>query len=186
MKKNDGIVTKNDGGRWELLRRNVRENICRYLRMKGEPLFSIPKNIGFMPFTSSTVTNLSSSPFKITCPVGFRKSKISVFAFKIPSLDFKNSKWHRPILVITQVSGFAIFAKRCISPKSLIPISSTAISCSCLSLKTVRGSPSSLLKFPWVFKVLYFRERTAAIISFVLVFPTLPVIPTTGMLSCSR
>ena len=36
-----------------------------------------------------------------------------------------------------------------------------------------------LLLFPSVFRTLYFFESTFAIISFVLVFPTLPVTPTT-------
>ena len=40
-------------------------------------------------------------------------------------------------------------------------------------------NPISLLKLPAVFNTLYFCESTEAIISFVLVFPTLPVIPTT-------
>ena len=147
-----------------------------------DALFSgSPKNTGSIPFTLRTVISLSSFPFNIICPSGRKKSKISVLARRIPSLSFRNSRWHWPILVMTQVSGRAIFASRCISPKSLIPISRTAISSSSLRRNTVRGSPSSLLKFPSVFKVRYFWESTAAIISFVLVFPTLPVMPTTGI-----
>ena len=67
------------------------------------------------------------------------------------------------------------------SPKSLIPISRTAISSPSRRRKTVRGRPSSLLKLPCVFRVWYFWFRTDAITSFVLVLPTLPVIPTTGI-----
>ena len=146
----------------------------------------MPKKTGRMPFTSCIVESLSSSPFNIICPSGRKKSKISVLAFNTPSRSPRNSRWHGPIFVMTHVSGFAIFASRCISPKSLIPISRTAISSSSRSRNTVSGRPSSLLKFPAVFKTRYFCASTAAIISFVLVLPTLPVIPTTGMPSCSR
>ena len=51
---------------------------------------------------------------------------------------------------------------------------------------TVIGSPISLLKFFCVLHTLNFCDRTEAINSLVLVLPTLPVIPTTGMESCSR
>ena len=43
------------------------------------------------------------------------------------------------------------------------------------------GTPISLLKFPFVLSTLYSSERTAAIMSFVVVFPTLPVTAHTGM-----
>ena len=147
--------------------------------------FLPPKKYGFLPFTSVTVASLSSSPFNTTKPSGAINSKISVFAFNTPSLSPRFSKWHWPIFVITQTFGLAILLRRRISPKSLMPISTTATSCSFLILKMVRGSPTSLLKFPWVFNTLYFAPNVAAIISLVLVFPTLPVIPTTGMVSCS-
>lgn len=58
--------------------------------------------------------------------IRFQETKISDFAFRMPSLDFRFSRWQRPIFVITQMSGLAIFARRCISPKSEIPISTTA------------------------------------------------------------
>jgi len=47
-------------------------------------------------------------------------------------------------------------------------------------LKIVRGTPISLLKLPWFFSTLKPFDSTAATISLVLVFPTLPVIPTKG------
>lgn len=51
----------------------------------------------------------------------------------------------------------------------------------------VGESIHDLQKFDtWVFSVRYFSFSTEAITSFVLVFPTLPVIPTTGISSCSR
>ena len=85
-----------------------------------------------------------------------------------------------PILVITEIVGFAIFVKRLISLKWFIPISITAASWS-FKFNIVNGSPILLLLFPSVFKVLYFFESTLAITSLVLVFPTLPVTPTTGI-----
>ena len=130
------------------------------------------------------VTSLSSSPFKITVPSGFIDLNISVFAFSMPSLVLRFSRWHHPIFVITHTSGHAIAVSLVISPKSLIPISSTAISSLSSSVKTVSGRPISLLKLPCVFFTLYFCARTDAIVSFVLVFPTLPVIPTTLISSC--
>ena len=72
------------------------------------------------------------------------------------------------------------------SPKWLTPISSTAASSSGVSRNTVIGRPSSLLKFPSVFRVRSFTERTDAIISFVDVFPTDPVMPTTGVFKTFR
>ena len=147
---------------------------------------SMPKNTGLIPSYSFTMQSLSSSPFNTIWPSFCRYLKISVFAFSTPSLSPRFSRWQVPILVITQVFGLAIFARRVISPKSLIPISRTAISSSSRRRKTVRGRPNSLLKFPCVFRVRYFSFSTEAITSFVLVFPTLPVIPTTGIWSCCR
>lgn len=56
----------------------------------------------------------------------------------------------------------------------------------CANLKIVSGSPISLLKFPSVLSTLYRCSKTEAIISLVLVFPTLPVIPTTLQDNCVR
>ena len=62
-----------------------------------------------------------------------------------------------------------------------MPISSTQISCSRVRRKRVRGRPSSLLKFPSVFSTRYFCPSTEATMSLVVVLPTLPVMPITGM-----
>ena len=77
--------------------------------------------------------------------------------------------------------GFAIETSKDISPKWFIPISITATSSSC-NLSIVNGKPILLLLFPSVFNVLYFLDTTFATMSFVLVFPTLPVIAITGIL----
>ena len=89
--------------------------------------------------------------------------------------------WEIPILVITAQLGAAISARRLISPKSLIPISTTATSCSGSRRNIVSGNPTWLLWFPSVRITFFSAERASAIISFVVVFPTLPVTPTTGI-----
>ena len=162
---------------------------CRRMRMPSMPRDSIseayaspcffPYQMGGFPFTCVMLASFSSSWFKMATPFSLRCANASVFAFKTPSSEPRFSKWHWPMLVITQISGFAVSASLCISPKSDIPISSAAISCSFCMPNIVRGSPISLLKFPAVLWTLYFSLNTAAIISFVLVLPTLPVIPMT-------
>ena len=142
-------------------------------------LLLIPNTSGRLPCTWLIVDNLSSSPLRITIPSGFIWLNISVLALRIPSLVPRFSRWQSPILVITHMSGCAILDNLSISPKSLIPISRTATSSSSVSLKTVSGSPISLLKLPSVFNTLYFSDKTELIVSLVLVLPTLPVIPTT-------
>jgi len=111
----------------------------------------------------------------------FIPSNISNLAFNMFSLEPKFPICEVPIFVITANVGFAILVKRLISPKWFIPISTTKASCS-FNFSIVNGNPILLLLFPSVFKVLYFIFTTFAIISFVLVFPTLPVIAITGIL----
>ena len=76
--------------------------------------------------------------------------------------------------------------RRCISPKWLMPSSMTAASVSGPMRKMVSGTPSSLLKFFSVRRVLNLRARTQATISLVVVLPELPVMPTTGTFTASR
>ena len=67
-----------------------------------------------------------------------------------------------------------------------MPISVTAASQAGGISRMVMGRPRSLLKFflvLWVWKV---DCSTAAVISLVVVLPTLPVMPTTLQLICSR
>ncbi len=84
------------------------------------------------------------------------------------------------MLVIRPTFGGASSTSRLISPRSLIPISRTAISWLESRLNRVSGSPISLLKFPWVFKALNFCDRTWYIMSLQVVFPVDPV---TAMMS---
>ena len=85
------------------------------------------------------------------------------------------------MFVITATSGLTISVIWSISPISLTPISTTAISVFLSNVKHVRGRPIRLLRLPGVFPTLNLSPRTLAIVSLALVFPTLPVIPTTGM-----
>ena len=140
-------------------------------------LLPVPKNTGLFPFASFIWINLSSSPLRYTIPLSAIDEKISVLALSTPSLSPRFSRWHCPILVIIHISGFTILESLVISPNSLMPISTTAISCSSRRRNNVRGTPTSLLKLPCVFNVLKCSESTEATISFVVVLPTLPVIP---------
>ncbi len=67
------------------------------------------------------------------------------------------------------------------SPGALAPISSTATSCSSVSASRLSGRPTWLFRLPVFFSTLYFVPSTAAVISFVVLFPFEPVMPTTGM-----
>ena len=62
-----------------------------------------------------------------------------------------------------------------------MPVSMTADRCLEESPSSVCGVPISLLKFAAVLSVLNFTPSTEAIISFVVVLPTLPVTCTNGM-----
>ena len=127
------------------------------------------------------VLSRSSSAFKNTVPLSGIKPSISVFALKTPGLSPSLSRWAFPMSVYTASVGLTICARRLISPKSEMPISITAASCSGSMRNIVSGTPSSLLKFLSVLSTLNRCDKTDEIISFAVVFPTEPVIPTTGM-----
>ena len=67
-----------------------------------------------------------------------------------------------------------------------MPVSITAAWCSGSRPSRVRGVPMSLLKFSGVFSTRSFAPSTAASISLVVVFPTLPVTWMKGMANRSR
>ena len=90
------------------------------------------------------------------------------------------------MFVITATSGFAARDSTLISPSALMPISITAAPWLSLSLKSVLGSPMSLLKLPSVRSVSYLAESAAYIMSFVEVLPTLPVTPQSFTANRSR
>ena len=85
------------------------------------------------------------------------------------------------MFVITAMSGQAMPASRVISPGALDPNSRIAASCSPDSSSRARGIPIRLFRFPGLRNTRRDRERRQNSISFVVVFPELPVIPTRGM-----
>jgi hypothetical protein len=78
-------------------------------------------------------------------------------------------------LVTTPTCGSASRARRAISPAADIASSITATSCSGSSASSAKGSPKSLFKLPGERSTRKRRLRMAAIISFVVLFPVLPV-----------
>ena len=121
-----------------------------------------------------------TSPFSGMC------SSSSVLARRTPRRSPSASRCERPMSVYTAMSGLAIAPSLCISPKLLMPSSTTAASVSGPMRKSVSGTPSSLLKFFSVLSVRNFRPRTRAIISLAVVLPELPVTPTTGTFTAPR
>ena len=90
------------------------------------------------------------------------------------------------MFVITATVGFATRAMRAISPGMLTPISTTAASSSGAMRSTVIGRPIWLFALPAVFIVRSPADTASATISFVVVLPTLPVMPITGIEKRSR
>ncbi|OPY12130.1 MAG: hypothetical protein A4E67_00127 [Syntrophaceae bacterium PtaB.Bin038] len=82
--------------------------------------------------------------------------------------------------------GEAISVRRAISPRRFVPSSRTATSWAAVIRKTVSGSPTRLLRLPSLFSRFFSPPMMAAAISFVVVFPVLPVTATTGMSNRAR
>ena len=83
------------------------------------------------------------------------------------------------------MSGLAISVSLAISPLLFVPISRTATSWSEFISRRVNGNPIRLLKLPGLFRIFIESPAIDAIISFVVVFPELPVTATTGILNRS-
>ena len=111
---------------------------------------------------------------------------ISVLAFRMFSRLPSFSRWATPTLVITPMSGLATRVSSSISPRAHMPISSTAAWWLRSSRKMVWGRPTSVFWLPRFFSVWYFALNTVQINSLVVVFPTLPVTPTTFRSKLSR
>ena len=94
--------------------------------------------------------------------------------------------WEMPIFVITAYCGATMSASLAISPNWLMPISTTAASTVSSSWNIVSGTPIWLFWLPCVFMTRLPAERARATISFVVVFPTLPVMPTIGIENRAR
>ncbi len=130
---------------------------------------------------SATSLNKWSSPFTNSTPPSGNSFIIFSFSRRIFSCVPSCSIWETPILVITAHSGRATRTILAISPGILIPISITAISCLSERRHIMRGRPTWLFIFPSVFRVQNPVDSAIATISFVVVLPTLPVTPTTGI-----
>ena len=111
-------------------------------------------------------------------PPSVMASVICHFSRSIFSCEPSCSIWLTPIFVITAALRESRVERRFISPFSLIPISITAASSSGAIFIIVTGTPIWLLAFPAVLNTLSPPDRAQAIISLVVVFPTLPVTPT--------
>ena len=84
------------------------------------------------------------------------------------------------MLVIRPMSGAAMPASRAISPGELVPISRIAASCSSERARRASGIPIRLFRFPGLHSTRRDRDRRQESISFVVVFPELPVMATRG------
>jgi len=82
-------------------------------------------------------------------------------------------------VVISASSGPAISANRAISPGALVAISRTQTSASAGARRIVSGSPIRLFQLPGVLWTAGSPPSAEASISFTVVFPELPVMPTT-------
>ncbi|GFI59737.1 hypothetical protein IMSAG044_00627 [Lactobacillaceae bacterium] len=134
-------------------------------------------------FTRSS--NNGSSPLNTSVPSSFRPWAISIFASAILSRVPKNSICASPIIVITAMSGFTSLLKKSSWPKRSMPISTTTASVLDSMLRSVTGTPISLLKLAYVFVTLNCVLKIDAIISLVVVLPLLPVTATTiGLILC--
>ena len=132
-----------------------------------------------MGVTSASFISLGSSALRIAMPSGLIFPSNSALAFVTASIEPSPSRWAGPIFVIRPISGRHISANRSISPGLFIPNSTTAHWWSLLRFSSVKGSPISLFKFPWVDNVQNRRETTSEVILRVVVFPFEPVMAIT-------
>ena len=95
------------------------------------------------------------------------------------SSDGKNAAWTAATFVQTRTSGSAIPTSVRISPAWFIPNSTTATSGSSPSSMSDSGNPMWLFRLPRLRNTSYRVASNAAVSSFVVVFPTLPVIAMT-------
>ncbi len=128
---------------------------------------------------SASFSSLGSSALRIAMPSGLIFPSSSPLAFMTASIEPNPSRCAGPIFVIRPTSGRQISASRSISPGLFIPSSTTAHWWSLLRLSSVKGSPMSLFKLPWVDNVQNRRETTSDVILRVLVFPFEPVMAIT-------
>ena len=140
---------------------------------------SIP-NVTTRPRNHAALATMrSSSAFATSTEAAVAPSRISAFALAIPSTESKEPRWASPTLVQTRISGWAMLTSVPISPAWLIPSSTTAISGRVVNSISDSGNPMWLFRFPRLRTTRYLAARNSAVISFVVVFPALPVMATT-------
>ena len=110
----------------------------------------------------------------------------SRLATATPSMPPNRSVCDEATAVTTPIVGDATSHSRAISRSPRIPISTTSASTPSGAPRMVTGRPCSLLKLRMLAVTDRVAPRAAAIRSLVLVFPTLPVTPITGMSSLRR
>ena len=106
-------------------------------------------------------------------------SRISALASAIASCDPKDSRCAVPTLVQTRTSGSAMPTSCRISPAWFMPSSTTATSAPCCRSSSDSGRPMWLFRLPRLRMVRNRVATTAAVASFVVVLPALPVMATT-------
>ena len=138
-------------------------------------------NVTFFVFISLSIfISHGSSIFITAVPLLFILQKSSPFSDATPSILPSVSMCDSPIFVRTATSGLHISASLFISPFLLMPSSTTAASWILLRLKSVRGRPMRLFRLPSVFTIQRDTFNMDAIISFVVVFPQLPLTAISG------
>ena len=121
-----------------------------------------------------------SSPFSTSTPASSIASTGSAEAATITSHEPKISICATPTFVTTTTSGRATGIKTATSPARRAPSSATITSASGGAPRSVSGRPISLLNDPGLACTRNRVDTTAAVMSFVDVFPFAPVIATTA------
>ncbi len=126
----------------------------------------------------------SSSAFKIATPLDGSASTSSPLARAMPSRLSSSALWASATAVTIPMFGRPTSVRRVISPWPRMPISSTSASQSSGAFSKVMGTPWSLLNERELAATFSAEPMAAAAKSFVVVLPTLPVMPTTRC--CTR
>ena len=136
---------------------------------------------------SAIAATRGSSMLRIASPSAGSASTSSAFASAIASMLPSRSMCDGPTLVTMPTSGCAMSQSSAISPRAHMPISSTARWWRCRQHPAApaagRSRCSGCLRSSGRDSS---RSSTAAVSSFVVVLPTLPVMPTTLQLRARR
>src|SRR3954469_19618685 len=166
---------------WALIRPRPPAPITTSSRPSGSSSTSPPGPKVTVVTSSRRWASRSVSPAgTIAVPPGRRPATSSALAAAIASIDPMSSRCTGATAVMRPTSGSAMAVSSAICPGPRIPISSTSASVPAGASSTVMGSPISVLRFSRLATVRRRWLSIAARMSFVEVFPTEPVTPTTG------